>query len=191
MSTKYMVSMFPSKASELLRPLIGKKVTKLTRYSWWPAEEVATQCGIRDELAFSLTAGPLAVYFEDGTILGFASDPSLNSVIVWDEAARSEGQESASLESDEELFAISEVGQFAGEFWTQIVGLSVSGVTVLKRAQMNAKQRELPSEVGVRFCFTGGESFVLSHGLYDNSDDFSVLEESQLCAVELQEISIS
>lgn len=191
MSSRHIVSMFPSKASELLRPLIGKKVTRLTRYSWWPAKEVATQCGIRDELAFSLTSGPLAVYFADGTILGFASDPALNSVIVWDEAARSESQESASLESDEELFAISAVGQFAGEFWKQIVGLSVSGVTVLKRTQMNAKQRERPSEVGLRFCFTGGKSFVLSQGLHDNSDDFSVLEESQLGAVELQEIPVS
>jgi hypothetical protein len=186
-----MVSTFPSMAIELFRPLIGKKVAKLIRYSWWPAEEVATQCGIRDEMAFSLTAGPLAIYFEEGTILGFASAPSLNSVIVWDEAARSESQEWTSLDSDEELFAISEVGPFSSDFWKQIVGLSVSGVTVLKRAQLNAKQRELPSEVGVRFCFTGGKSFVVSHGLHDNSDDFSVLEESQLRVVELQEIPVN
>ncbi len=186
-----MNSMVPSMAIEFLRRLTGKPVAKLVRYSWWPASEVAAQCGLEDELAFSLTAGPLAVYFEDGEILGFSSDPSLNSVIVWDEAVRGTSQGATSLASDEELFAISESGRFATVFWKQIIGCCVSGVTILKRRQMNAKTRQRPSEVGLRFSLSGGKSFVVSHGLHDNSDDFSVLEESQLSAVELEEIPIS
>lgn len=186
-----MTSMVPSVAIEFLRRLTGKQVTKLVRYSWWPGSEIAAQCGIEDELAFSLTAGPLAVYFEDGVILGFSSDPSLNSVIVWDEAARVASQDQTSLEGDEELFAISESGGFATVFWKQLIGCCVSNVTILKRGQMNAKERQRPSEVGLRFSFSGGKSFVVSHGLHDNSDDFSVLEESQLSAVELEEIQIN
>ncbi|AXV78505.1 hypothetical protein CJO79_07410 [Ralstonia solanacearum] len=182
--------MVPSKASEFLRRFTGKKVARLVRYSWWPAEEVGTQCGIRDEQAFSLTAGPLVVHFEDGAILGLASDSSLNSVIVWDETARRAGHGSSSLDTDDELFAISESGPFAGGCWRQFVGLSLNGFTILRRATVSSKEGERPSEVGLRFKFDGGASFVASHGLHDNSDDFSVLEESQLLEVALKEIPI-
>ncbi|MBF6033711.1 hypothetical protein H8F23_10655 [Pseudomonas sp. P155] len=186
-----MTSMIPSTTIELLRRLTGKRVSKLVRYSWWPASGVSAECGIEDELAFSLTAGPLAVYFEDGVILGFSSDPSLNSVIVWDEAARVAGQGPASLDSDEELFAICGSGRFSTVFWRRLIGSCVSNVTILKRVRMNAVESQRPSEVGLRFSFSGGKSFVVSHGLHDNSDDFSVLEETQLKGVELEEISIN
>lgn len=186
-----MNSMIPSVAIELLRKLTEKPVSKLVRYSWWSASEVSAQCGIEDELTFSLTAGPLAIYFKDGVILGFSSDPSLNSVIVWDEAARIAGQGPVSLNRDEELFTISESGRFSIAFWKQLIGCCVSDVTILKRKQMNAKERTRPSEVGLRFSFSGGKSFVVSHGLHDNSDDFSVLEENQLNAIELEEIPIN
>ncbi len=186
-----MISMIPSMTIELLRRLTGKRVSKLVRYSWWPASEVSAQCGIEEELAFSLTAGPLAIYFEDGVILGFSSDPSLNSVIVWDEAARVVGQGPASLDSDEELFAISESGRLSTVFWKRLIRCCVSNVTILKRVRMNAVESQCPSEVGLRFSFSGGKSFVVSHGLHDNSDDFSVLEETQLKGVELEEISIN
>lgn len=186
-----MTSMTPSMTIELLRRLTGKPVSKLVRYSWWPASEVSVQCGIEDELAFSLTAGPLAVYFEDGVILGFSSDPSLNSVIVWDEAARVAGQGPASLEVMSELFAISESGRFSTVFRRRLIGRCVSNVTILKRMHMSAIESQRPSEVGLRFIFSDGKSFVVSHGLHDKSDDFSVLEEAQLKGVELEEVSIN
>ncbi|UZE36397.1 hypothetical protein LOY69_07815 [Pseudomonas sp. B21-059] len=189
-SDKYMDLMVPSMEVEFLRRLRGKQVVKLVRYSWWPASEVAAQCGIEDRLAFSLTAGPLAIYFEGGIILGLSSDPSLNSVIVWDEGARAASQDPNSLGRDEELFAISESGSFSTVFWKQLIGCCVIDVTILKRGQMNAKELQRPSEVGLRFNLSGGRSFIVSHGLHANSDDFSVLEESQFNSVELGEVSI-
>lgn len=190
MDAKYMASMVPSAASELLRELVGKQVTKLVRYSWWAASEVSTHCEVEDEMAFSLTAGPLVIYFEGDLILGFSSDPSLNSVIVWDEGARSASQSSISLDCDGELFAISDSERFATAFWKQLTGGWVSCVTILKRGRMSTKEHQRPSEVGLRFYLSGGKSFVLSHGLHDDSDDFSVLEESQVNAVDLEEVTL-
>lgn len=186
-----MNSMVPSMAVEFLRRLRGKQVVRLIRYSWWPASEVAAQCNIEDRFAFSLTAGPLAVYFEGGIILGLSSDPSLNSVIIWDEAARNASQDPISLDRDEELFAISESGSFSTVFWKQLIGCCVIGVTILKRGQMNAKELQRPSEVGLRFNLSEGRNFIVSHGLHDSSDDFSVLEESQFHSVELVEVPIT
>lgn len=191
MNANFTTSMVPSKASDYLRGFLGKRVSRLVRYSWWPAEEVASQCGIRDDQAFSLTAGPLAIYFEDGAILGLASDSALNSVIVWDEAARRTSDSSRSLDADDELFAISDSGPFASDGWQSFAGLSLSGLAILRRGAMSSKEQGRPSEVGLRFKFDRGASFIASHGLHDNSDDFSVLEESQLNGIELEEIPIS
>lgn len=190
MNTQFSTSMVPSNAEELLRGLVDKKVARLVRYSWWPGEEISVQCGIKDEQGFSLTAGPLAVYFEGGAILGLASDPSLNSVIVWDEAARRNAGDCASLENDDELFAIAETGPFSTSYWRQFTGLPLKGVVILKRMEMNAKEQERPSEVGLNLKFEGGKGFVASHGLHDNSDDFSVLEETEIAGLKLKEITI-
>ncbi|WP_448649137.1 hypothetical protein [Pseudomonas corrugata] len=191
MGSKCTASTVPSAANELLRKLAGKQIIKFFRYSWWDASEVSTHCGVEDDMAFSLTAGPLVIYFECDIVLGFSSDPSLNSVIIWDEAARIASQSSSSLESDSELFSISETGRFATAFWKDLIGDRVSGITILKRAQMNAKAQQRPSEVGLRFDVCGGKSFILSHGLHDDSDDFTVLEVSQVKAVGLEEMSLS
>lgn len=180
----------PSAAKDLLIELNGKIVAKLVRYSWWPPSQVGSECGIKDRMAFSLTAGPFAIYFTDGTILGVGSDSSLNSVIVWDEAS-AERKNIGTLADDSELFAISHIGEFATSFWGQFSGLPVTGTSILKREDMNAKQRSRPSEVGLRFSFPRGKSFIASHGLHDGTDDFSVIGESQMQKFPLQEIPIS
>lgn len=190
MDANFIISKTPSKANDFLRSFIGKRVSRLVRYSWWPAEEVAGQFGIRDEQVFSLTAGPLIVCFDDGAILGLASDPTLNSIIVWDEAARRTVDRSTSLDEDDELYPIPDSVRFAGSGWQNFAGLALIGITILKRDQMSLKQQERPSEVGLRLEFKGGTFFVASHGLHDGSDDFSVLEESQLPKFELEETPI-
>lgn len=190
MNANFTTSMVPSKASDFLRSFLGKRVARLVRYSWWPEEEIGSRCGICDDQAFSLTAGPLAVYFEDGRVIGLASDPALNSVIVWDETARNATDSSCPLDKDDKLFAISDSGPFARGVWRNFTGLSLDGLTILRRAVMSSKEQGRPSEVGLRFKFDGNASFIASHGLHDNSDDFSVLEESQLKKNELEEVSI-
>ena len=191
MCTNFEWSMVPSMARDYLRNLLGKRVSRLVRCSWWPADEVASQYGIPDEHAFSLTAGPLAIYFEDGAILGLASDPALNSVIVWDEAASRANNISLSLDADDELFAIPDHGPFAGGGWENFAGLTLSEFIILKRVAMSSKEQNRPSEIGLRLKFNGDASFIASHGLHNRSDDFSVLEGYQLPKMELREIPLA
>lgn len=172
----------PSSASfDLLNTLIGVKIIDLVRYSWWPSDEVAAECDIREDQAFSLTAGPLGIVFENGRILGLASDPAMNSVVVWDEGARRSISSNIALDQDDELFPISAKDEvYSTPFWKQVIGSTVAQLTILKRSTMSAKESELPSELGLRFQMRNGLVFIASHGLHNGSDDFSVLEESQL-----------
>lgn len=190
MSPNEPVSNVPSKSTNLLRGCLGKRILRLVRYSWWPAQEVAGECGVRDEQAFSLTAGPLAVYFEGGTILGLGSEPSLNSVIVWDEGSRHASHDPSAMERDKELFAIADDGRFAASGWRHFNGQILSELVILKRLDLNAKEQMRPSEGGLCFRCQDGTSFIASHGLHNNTDDFSVLEESQLPGKGLKEVAL-
>ena len=172
----------PSASIELLRRLLGKRVTKLVRYSWWPKEEVAMECAIPDDLVFSLTAGPLAVIFDDGDVLGVSSDPALNSVVVWqDKVSGCQPTPQNAMETDPELFALpGNDERYSKPTWSHFFGLVVSGFTVLKRSLPTAREDAKPSEIGLRINFEDGSGFIASHGLHDGSDDFSVLDDSQI-----------
>ena len=183
---------YPSASLGLLSALVGVRIIDLVRYSWWPANDVAAECNLLDEQAFALTAGPLGIVFEDGRIVGLASDPAMNSVVVWDEGARRSTSSNVALDQDEELFPISVQDEaHTTPFWRQVVGNTLVQLTILKRRTMSAKESELPSELGLRFQLQNGLSFIASHGLHNGSDDFSVLEESQLAQVELEELEIN
>ena len=144
---------------------------------------------------FSLTAGPLAVAFENGDILGVASQPSLNSVILWlDRCKDGKVQRISTLDEDIELFPINcNDDKYANSFWKQFIGLTLIDFSILKKRSMNALQRELPSEVGLSFIFERNQRFVASHGLHDESDDFSVLDYNQIhpnIAKDLEELPL-
>lgn len=174
-------SLQPSLSREILGRFIGMRVARLVRYSWWKKENVSSECGVANEQAFSLTAGPLAVVFEDGSTLGVASDPSLNSVIVWVDRFGSETKMSPALDEDTELFPIDSIDEiYAEPFWKHFKNTTLTDFSILKKKSMSAGERELPSELGLHFHFDGNEGFVAAHGLHNGSDDFSVLKEEQI-----------
>lgn len=172
----------PLQFSEELNNCIGKRVVKLVRYSWWPKEEISAECGIESAFSFSLTAGPLEVFFDDGSSLGVASDPSLNSVIIWWE--REPGGcvcVEAPLAVDTELYPVSaDDEEYSKQFWQKLLNRKLIGFSILKKRLMNSLESELPSELGLHFIFEENLGFIASHGLHDGSDDFSVLMPNQL-----------
>lgn len=181
MESKKTLSLQPSLSCDIFGYFIGKRVAKLVRYSWWKKEDVSSECSIANEQAFSLTAGPLAVVFEDGSVLGVASDPSVNSVIVWLDRVDGQAKMAPALDEDAELFPIDSIDEiYAEPFWKQFSNVTLVGLSILKRKLMSAGERELPSELGLCFRFDGNERFIAAHGLHNGSDDFAVLKDGQI-----------
>ncbi|RRJ67452.1 hypothetical protein EHV15_06945 [Paenibacillus oralis] len=115
------------------------------------------------------------MYFQSGLVIGAASDPSQNSVILWVERDDTGYITKEPIENDPELYAISALDkQYSNSYWTQIVGQKIRMVNIIKRNPQNALLAELPNEVGVEIVMDNGEKFILSYGLHNNSDDFSV-----------------
>ena len=172
-----------SRRAELLGRMVGRRLVRLVRLSWWPAEEALERLREVDarrgpETLFSLTAGPLGVELDSGLILGFGSRPSEASVTVWverDEAGR-ERPASRSILRDAELHVVD--GFDPGVAEPEVVrcaGRRVERVTLLRRRAGDVRLARLPRDAALVITFDDGGPLMPSHGLHDGSDDFSVL----------------
>ena len=88
--TKTNEDLLPLSVAPLLKQLVGIRVTSLVRLSLDPKEEVPRECRCAKSDSFSLAGGPLAVGFEDGTLLEVDNDEGMISVIVCLERWRGE-----------------------------------------------------------------------------------------------------
>lgn len=174
-------SVIPARFLDELKRLIGCRLVAAKRYSWWSPEDVGEH-GVSADMIFSLTAGPASVEFDSGVILGFASDPSLCSVMVWmerDEKGRCLRDET--LDGDTELHEISSTDRrFSNDFWQRIIGATILDISIVRRNYKGIRISERPCQVGVAFKLDNGEVFLMAHGLHDDSDDFALIESSQV-----------
>lgn len=159
----------PSRHRDLLMSIRGASVVRLTRCSWSPKETVASDDNLAPTLVFSRTAGPLVITLDSGVVIGAASQPSLISVTLWRD-------EPPLTSADPELYPIeADDPAYSDPGFAQMLGKRVVEVAILTRDPDNARWEDRPREVGVRLTFDGAPELILSHGLHDNSDDFSVL----------------
>ncbi|MCM3703366.1 hypothetical protein [Paenibacillus macerans] len=181
MDANIRLSSFPSDKIKLFQIIKNQTLSKLIRFSWWESSDAIEQCEIPEEDVFSLTAGPVLMYFQSGLVIGAASAPSQNSVNIWVEKDDTGYITDEPIENDTELYAISALDkQYSNSYWSQIVGQKIRMVNIIKRDPQNALLTELPNEVGVEIVMDNGEKFILSHGLHNNSDDFSVITDSYI-----------
>ena len=158
----------PSRRLNLLRSIRGLSVVRLTRYCWAPKEALAFENDLRPELVFSHAAGPLLMTLESGIVIGAASQSSLISVTLW--------IDDGSTASDKELHAVeADDARFSEPGFAQMLGRRVAAIAILTREPKNAKWEDRPREVGVLITLESAPELILSHGLHDDSDDFSVL----------------
>lgn len=176
MKHDFFESSFPSAKRNLLDLLIGKKVENLIRYSWWSKEDSATECEIDKKDVFSLTTGPFCIEFESNISIGFNSDVTVSSIILWAETI--DGKETEDLmKNDKELFPI-EAGdqEYSENYFKNIVGQSLIKYEIIKIETMNSLQWDHPREVGLVLFFSDNSHIVLSHQLTNEvSDDFTVI----------------
>jgi len=184
----------PSQRKALLQRLEGTVVTELTRYSWWPPQQATGEVDVPSSSVFSLTAGPLLATFDSGLTLGFGSQPSLMSVTVWleKEAGESGGGEIA---ADRELHPVEATDPiYSRSPFRDMIGRRVRSMSILKRRAARASWEGLPREVGLVLHFDDGSELIASHGLHDDSDDFSVITREQISAKlrdQLDELSLT
>jgi len=173
-------SCIPTNVSDELRKLVGCKIMSIKRYSWWSPEDVVNDYGVAPKDVFSLTAGPAAIEMETGVVLGIASDPSLNSVVVWEEKdASGNFLRDEPLDRDAELHEISSVDPiYSSFFWHRVVGFRIVKIKIIKRVYESIRVSQRPCEVGLSFLLDSGDVFLAAHGLHDDSDDFSLISES-------------
>lgn len=171
----------PSEKISILKLLEGQYLTKMVRYSWVKGEQAVVEYELNSNDVFSLTSGPILLYFQSGMIIGAGSNPSIHSVTLWVERDNLGYVANELTEEDSELYPIYAKDKvYSSAFWSQLEGKEVREISIIKCKPLNAKYSVLPNEVGLLFTMSNGVKFILSHGLHDCSDDFSVIEETQI-----------
>jgi len=181
-------SLPPSSSTKLLQQLIGKRITSLTRYSWWPRDEVAGECGVEDSSAFSLTYGPLCITFNDGTAIGIAEQPDIYSIVLWLDRCGNTAIQHPTLDEDTDLFPINANDQqFSKRIYSELEGATLSHLTILKPRSMTARMKTRPCEIGLCFYFNGSKKLIAAIGLHKEGGDFAVITPEQIPAPLLAE----
>ena len=182
MTSENSIPAVPSQRRKLLISLIGRRIKSFIRYSWWPGAEAVTRHCYAESEVFSLTAGPAALTLDNDLMIGFTSNPSQNSVLVWVEknpmgACVAEDP----MEKDAELSPIAASdARFSNDFWKSLCGQQIVSVSVIRQRAKSVLFERLPNEVAVAIAVESGQRFLMSHGLHDDSDDFTVLTETQM-----------
>jgi len=172
----------PTKQKEIILKLLNQKISKIIRYSWDTPAYMVDEWDIPEPYVFNLTDGPLLITLETGLVIGFASQPSLASVTVWiEETENGKSEKDEKTADDDELYPIDvRDSVYSPKEFHSIIGQEIVDIKLLKRIPENALFEGLPGEVGLLIKFKNNTEMVLSHGLHDNSDGFSVLLKSQI-----------
>ena len=172
----------PTKHREIISKLINKKARKIIRYSWEPPKIAMEKWDIPESYVFNFTEGPLLLTLETGLVVGFHSQSSLASVTVWiEETEDKKSGKEVKIADDRELFPIDSCDiTYSPKEFQSIIGQEIVSIKLLKRDPENAILEGLPREAGLLLKFKNNIEMVLSHGLHDYCDDFSVLLKSQI-----------
>jgi len=180
--TAYCQEDIASRCPMLLADLLGRRVDKMVRFSWYPPTESVADSPAGPASAFRFAPGPLVLWFEAGPAIGFGSLPEKASVTVWVEALP-DGEHCAadSVTEDEELFPIdADDPQYSDATMAQVLGRTLKSIRVFTREAQNVLLARRPREAAIELEFDHGPTLVVAHGLHDDSDDMVVIERSQI-----------
>jgi hypothetical protein len=171
----------PSRRRTLLAALLGQRALRIVRYSWVAPEQAVREYALTAPQVFGRTAGPIALEFESGLILGVASQPSENAVVVWWERDEHGATQAEPLSQAADLSPVSaDDPRYADASWATLLGARLMAIRVFRSVGRSAKEDAAPSETALEFQFERGPSLFCVHGLHDNSDDFSILHEPEI-----------
>jgi hypothetical protein len=170
-----------SEAVEVIGTLKRATILKMVRFSWWSPKESSVECDIQDSEVFSYTEGPLLIYLEGGEVIGFGSDESKNSIVLWFERDSEGNVHDGNIENDEELFAVDFNDQcYSDPKWNLYNGKKIESMKLIKRAPMNVKYEELPNEVALQITVQGGGAFVVCHQLCGKNTNFAIIDSDNI-----------
>lgn len=187
--TFYELDKIPSHNINIIKMLPNAIVTRMVRCSSCSPDILKSEYRDNfnepypqpDSMIFSMTSGPVCIWLDSGIVIGVGSQPSLYSVTLWVERDQNGILSDDPCENDDDLFPIEASDErYSMDTIRQLIGQKIEKVSILKREADDPRLMGRPMEVGVVIYFENGTDLVLSHGLHNNSDDFSVINKNQI-----------
>jgi len=172
----------PSTNRNLVALLLESDIVGFTRECPLSPEEECRRYSIPPQQYFSYCSGPLLVRLASGATIGFAGDPSLESVMLWLEPDQTPnrnpnsqphtaGKSSLLYPSP---FRLGSADPVYGSLWLSgLVGKRAARVQLLRRRADCAWREGLPCEAALVIAF-GDADLLLSQSLCRDWDGFAV-----------------
>jgi len=172
-------SKLPSRQVELLRRLKKRLMVKMERFApFSPSSEEHTKLWrTPPEQYFSWCGGPMLMTLDTGLEVRVGSDPELMSVVILVEKTEA-GVVAVRypLRDNEGTYCINVLDPvYSNDSMRAFVGKRIQTFRLLKIATEYASYEDRPRQAGLVVIFEDGAQLLLSHGLHDCMDDFSVI----------------
>lgn len=172
----------PARHKTLLRQLVGAKIQRFTRYLYDKPAAVPVLYGIPPHRVFSYFSAPVVLQVADGLAMGVDVDTREASLVVW--VLRTQDgriNPTASLLPDPTLFPIECTDpDYSTTQIAALIGGVIDSVAVLECEPKNLTHALRARQVGIVLGLRDGRSCILSCGLHNGSDDFSILFREDL-----------
>lgn len=169
----------PSRQTELLRRLRGRVIGKMERFAYFSptCEEHTKLWQTPPEQYFSRCGGPMLLTLDGGMEVSIGSDPELMSVLIGiDTAETGVVVVRSHFRDDTELHYVNVLDPiYSNDTMRAFVGKRIQTFRLLRIAADYASYEDRPREAGLVVVFQDGAELLLSHGLHDCTDDFSVI----------------
>lgn len=150
---------------ELLDRLPGHRLAKMVRGSEESPETIGDWYGLTPDLYFSLAPGPVFLTMEGGECLGLNSDPEKCTLIAWDAAINAGPHASP--------FHLEPPGDFPSQG-------RIRTVRLFREQPRNARFQSMDRFSALIITLEDGHEIAFVHGLHDDSDDFAVVEPTEI-----------
>ena len=170
----------PSRSCHVLRRTLGRVIVGLEKYHRRSLEEKMETSHAPPEQMFALLYGPLYITLDNGLIVGAGSDPSLASVVIGIEqhelGAVSPVSVKYPVRSSPAFHRVDVLDPvYSNDTMRSFLNKRIETFRLYERCPANASLAARPREAALVLVCEGNRELILSHGLHDDSDDFSVL----------------
>ncbi len=176
----------PSDNNNILENIIGKEIRSIIKASHETYSDHISYlndvgiAGYRDQFSFFKYAlGSFIFSFSDGTECAFSSAEDLNSIIMSLQKSSTQEINQNYIFDDDDVLDFIKLDTIESSTDLQnTINKKITTINILTKANLNDKEKLLPSEKGVEFIFENHKKIILSHNLTENNFVFSIQTET-------------
>jgi hypothetical protein len=173
----------PSQKNDILKSLIGSKLTNIIKCSHYPITDYLEHLNDTDEKVdnleqsfFQYDIGPLLLSFDNKYEISLSSLDEIFSIIMKCEKAPSNSINPNYLYTESDIIERVDLKNFEDSYYLKtFLNKEVQNIEILRKHNLPIKAKNLPSETGIKINFEQDRYLLIVCFMTEKNRDFSLL----------------